>query len=115
MRSHPKIWFFGLALGLAGTAPVAAQGMAPLPVTVRRPISEQYHGVTVTEDYRWLESFDDPAVRAWSDSQNAHTRAVLDGLPARAGIARRVRQLLATTSASYWDLERHGPRLFALK
>jgi len=54
----------------------------PLPTTARKPTTDTYHGVAVTEDYRWLENWGDPAVHAWSDSQNAHTRAFLDALPA---------------------------------
>jgi len=71
--------------------------------------------VAVTEDYRWLENWDDPAVRAWSDSQNTHTRAFLDALPALAAIAREVRDVFAGNSAHYSSLTRRANVLFALK
>ena len=104
-----------VVIGLAGPGVTAAQALAPLPATARKPMAEQYHAVTVVDDYRWLENWDDAAVRAWSDSQNAHTRAVLGALPARGAIAQRVRELLSTAGASYWDPERRGGVLFALK
>ena len=104
-----------VVIGLAGPGVTAAQAVAPLPATARKPVAEQYHAVTVVDDYRWLENWDAAAVRAWSDSQNAHTRAVLDALPARGAIAQRVRELLSTAGASYWDPERRGGVLFALK
>src|SRR5438034_8191790 len=104
-----------VVIGLAGPGVTAAQAVAPLPATARKPVAEQYHAGTVVDDYRWLENWDAAAVRAWSDSQNAHTRAVLDALPARGAIAQRVRELLSTAGASYWDPERRGGVLFALK
>ena len=104
-----------VAISLATTVPVAAQSTAPLPKTARKPVTDTYHGVTVSEDYRWLENLDEPSVRAWSDSENAHTRAFLDALPARAAIARRARQLLSGSSATYYLPDRHGDLLFALK
>jgi len=36
------------------------------PETPRRAVSDSYHGVNVTEAYRWLENFDDPEVLAWN-------------------------------------------------
>ncbi|HYT62794.1 MAG TPA: hypothetical protein VEL50_02775, partial [Gemmatimonadales bacterium] len=81
---------FGINLSAAS---LAAQSSTPLPNTARKPVTDTYHSVAVTEDYRWLENWDGPGVRAWSDSENAHTRAFLDALPARAAILSRAREL----------------------
>src|SRR5256885_15478591 len=99
----PRLGYAALAcvtISLSVASQVTAQSstVPPLPTTARRPVTDTYHGVAVTEDYRWLENWDDPAVRAWSDSQNAHTRAFLDALPARAAIAREVRRSEEHTS-----------------
>jgi len=112
----PRTRHLGLAVIVLGVPPALApaQGAAPLPTAVRRLVTDEYHGVTVGEDYRWLENWSDPAVRAWSDSENAHTRAVLDALPARGAIAQRLRDLLSASSATYYGLERHGGLLFAV-
>ena len=116
MTPFPRTRHLGLAVIVLGVHPALApaQGAAPLPTAVRRPVTDEYHGVTVGEDYRWLENWSDPAVRAWSDSENAHTRAVLDALPARGAIAQRLRDLLSASSATYYGLERHGGLLFAV-
>ena len=69
--------------------------------TPKRPITDTYGKVTVTDDYRWLENFDDPAVKQWADAQNASARGVLDALPERdalAGELRRVFQPAKTRS-----------------
>jgi prolyl oligopeptidase len=78
------------------------------------PVTDTYHGVTVSDPYRWLEDGADPAVRAWSDAENARARAYLDGLPARAGIKSELDRLLTTASPSYYGLKRGGDRLFAM-
>ena len=115
MTSFQRTWLVGLAIALTAPPWGVAQVASPLPSTPKQPVSDVYQGITVVDDYRWLESFEDPAVRAWSDSQNAHTRALLDGLPARTAIARRLRDLVSAASGSYWDLERRGGSFFAVK
>src|SRR3989475_12427397 len=116
----PRLGYAALAcvtISLSVASQVTAQSptVPPLPTTARRPVTDTYHGVAVTEDYRWLENWDDPAVRAWSDSQNAHTRAFLDALPARAAILSRARELFGGAFVSYFNLTRSGNVLFALK
>ncbi len=86
-----------------------------LPGTPKKPVVDQYWGVKVTDDYRWLEDWNDPAVRAWSDAENIYARSVLDGLPGRAAIAARVEQLEKSSSASYGALVVRGGILFAMK
>ena len=73
-----RIHYIALAcLGInLAAAPLTAQSDHPLPNTARKPVTDTYHGVAVAEDYRWLENWDDPAVRAWSDSENAHWPAL---------------------------------------
>ena len=51
------------------------------PSTKKQPVKDIYHGVTVTDDYRWLEDWNNKDVKAWSDAQNAYARGVLDKLP----------------------------------
>lgn len=55
---------------------------------------ERLHGVDVADPYRWLEDANHPGVREWVDRQNAYTRSVLDRLPGRAAIRKRLETLL---------------------
>ncbi len=64
--------------------------------------------------YRWLENWDDPKVKAWSDAQNVRTRATLDALPYRGQVAAKLARLIKAASPAYFQLEPHGARLFAL-
>ncbi len=54
------------------------------PDTPKKPVTTEYHGVTVEDPYQWLESDEDSQVKAWSDAQNQQTRKYLDNLPDRA-------------------------------
>src|SRR5258705_1590263 len=81
----------------------------------KRPVKNVYHGVTVVDDYQWLENFDDPAVRKWNDEQNAAARAYLAKLPAKAVIAKRLKELYSATSPDYFGLQYRQGRLFAMK
>jgi prolyl oligopeptidase len=105
-------WTLGLAALLAAASPAAAAGLPPTPML---PVTNVYHGVEVVDNYRWLENFDDPAVKEWSAAQNALSRAYLDHLPARSNIVQRLEKLYAQAAASYSGLQSRPGRLFAMK
>ena len=108
-----------LPLLLATLAPDATSVAAPAPdgppSAARRPVSDRYFEVEVVDDYRWLENGADPAVRAWSEAENAWARSILDGLPSVAEIRARVRAIEEFPTPFYGKLVRKGGRLFALK
>src|ERR1700693_1075511 len=85
------------------------------PATPRRPVTDVYNGASVRDDYRWLEKWPDPQVQKWSEAQNNYARYVLDGLPGREAIERRVRELEASPSPQDFGLTRRGGALFAVK
>ncbi len=74
-----------------------------------------YHGVDVTEDYRWLEDATAEETVRWTEEQQARTRAYLDAIPWRASLRSRVEQLLRDDSTSYLGLMSGGDLFFALK
>jgi prolyl oligopeptidase len=104
----------GITALLLISLPMQPLQAAP-PVAERKPVTDTYHGVAVTEDYRWLEDSASADVRTWTAGQNAHTRGFLDALPARAPIHKRLEQLSAAASASYRQVKPAGNRLLALK
>lgn len=57
-------------------------------------VTDNYHGVTVTDPYRWLEDKNSPETRTWVEAQMKYTRSVLDKLPEHSTIRDRLRQLL---------------------
>src|SRR4051812_13079855 len=97
---------------VAATAAFAADRTAP--PTRRQPVNDVVQGVTVTDPYRWLENATDPQVESWSDAQTARARQVLDALPGRADMGKKLKQLITATSSSHYDLRPAGDKLFAM-
>ncbi|MBS0447605.1 MAG: S9 family peptidase [Proteobacteria bacterium] len=86
--------FAALVAGLA-----AAQQPPVAPV---RPVTTDYFGTRVTDDYRYMENLADPEVRAWMRGQADHARAVLDAIPGRRALLERIHALHGS------DLRRGG-------
>ena len=91
--------------------------MTALPTvpTPREPVTTTYHGVEVTEQYRWLEDASSAETVRWTDAQQARTRAYLDAIPWRETLRGRVDQLLREERTSYEELASGGSTFFALK
>ena len=85
------------------------------PQTPKKPVTNEYHGVKVEDDYQWLENDSDPEVKAWSDAQNRKTRTYLDRLPDRPKIEKQLTEWYAKTSPSYSGIVSRPGKLFALK
>ncbi len=85
------------------------------PNTPKHAVTDEYPGVKVTDDYRWLENWNDPAVKQWSAAENARTRDYLDHIPARPAIKNRLRQLVTARSVTYSNLQFRAGMLFAEK
>jgi prolyl oligopeptidase len=102
---------FPLTLAVLAQAP----SIPAAPATPKRPVTDEYQGAKVTDDYRWLENWDDPEVKQWSAGQNARTREYLDNLPARPAIKQRLQQLINAGSVAYSFLQFRGGVLFAMK
>src|SRR5215210_4070183 len=69
--------------------------LPPPPLAAVEEVTDTWHGEKIVDPYRWLEDTDSERTREWTNAQNERTRTVLDGLPARAHFAARLRQLLA--------------------
>ncbi len=77
-------------VGVSFAVLAAAQNPPP---TEKRRVTDEYHGVKVTDDFRWLENWDSTNVKSWSDAQNAYARSILDALPGGQAIRERVTDL----------------------
>src|SRR5881394_3249989 len=102
------------AMGAILIMAISLNAIAATPAA-KRPVTHVYHGTSVVDDYEWLENFDDPQVRKWNDEQNAAARAYFSKLPAKAVIAKRLKELYSATSADYFGLQYRRGNLFAMK
>ncbi|HKV81578.1 MAG TPA: prolyl oligopeptidase family serine peptidase [Candidatus Sulfotelmatobacter sp.] len=76
--------------------PAATPG-AP-PKAQAKPIVDLYHGTKVVDNYRWLEDGNSPETQKWVADEMAYTRALLDPLPGRDAIHKRLTELLSIGS-----------------
>jgi prolyl oligopeptidase len=98
---------------LVGALPCMSPATEPL--TEKHPVTDEYHGVKVVDDYQWLEDGSSPKVKAWTAKESEQTRTYLDGLAERAKIQSQLTGWFDKKSPNYgWPTSRPG-RLFALK
>ena len=112
MRFRPTTAHFATTIM---TAALVATTLAKPSQTAKSPVVDEYHGVRVTDDYRWLEEAGTSAVKEWSADQTRATRAYLDQLPERAAFGVRLTELYAKDTPSHSGLVSRRGRLFALK
>ncbi len=101
-----------LILALRVSALRAPTARPPAP---QKPVTDTYNGVKVTDDYRWLENFDDPAVKQWTEARNAAARSFLAALPDRDALSRELRQIFQPAAARYFPIQQRGGKIFAMK
>jgi prolyl oligopeptidase len=120
MTRNRLLWLFIFSAAVAGAgvgaaSAAAADGTPDYPPAAKHPVAETLHGVTIVDDYRWMEDDAAPEVKAWVREENALTRKVLDAVAQRPEIARRVGDLLRTRTVSRYDFQYRGGVVFAMK
>ena len=89
------------------------QLMTHPPHTAVEPIEETFHGVIISDPYRWFEDQESPRTRAWIAAQRRYARAYLDAIPGRDRIRGRIRELVDVET--YDSIQRVGDRYFFRK
>ena len=109
--------FLGVsAIALAATlAPQAAFAativVPPAPVARVEIVKDTYFGETLSDPYRWMENDKDKDWLPYLKAQNDRTRAVLDVLPGRGALLKRIQQLSGDT-VSTSRVQRAGGKTF---
>jgi prolyl oligopeptidase len=108
-------WFVAAGGVLAGwltrRVAAAATDIPPAPVARVAIVKDTYFGETLADPYRWMENDKDPEWLPFLKGQNAHARAVLDRIPGRDKLLRRIQQLSGDTGVTR-RAHRIGGRLF---
>lgn len=73
--------------------PVSNAAFADYPKATRDDVSDNYHGVTVSDPYRWMEDPENADTKAWVQAQNALAEPYLKGLSRQQSINQRLTQL----------------------
>src|SRR6185312_10499268 len=88
---------------------------AQSPVAKKQPVTDEYHGVKVVDQYRWLEDGSNPEVKQWVAAENAYTRSLLDKSPYREAIKRDLLAKLKRSSVRYSRVMARNGAFFMLK
>ncbi len=75
--------------------PTSKSTPAAPPKAAIQPYADFFYGTRVIDNYRWLEDANSPATRKWVAEEMAYTRSILDPLPERAAIEKRLTELLS--------------------
>src|SRR5579862_1882854 len=87
----------------------STSGASGPPKAEKRPVSEDFHGTKVVDDYRWLEDGTSPATEKWVAEEMQYTRSILDPLPGREAIHKRLTELLSIGNV---DVPQIGGRFY---
>src|SRR5678815_2170629 len=82
------------------TGPILAGDKLGYPATKKVEQTDQLHGVTVSDPYRWLEDDNSAETKTWVEAQNKITFGWLEQIPER--------KLLKERLTKTWDYERYG-------
>lgn len=85
------------------------------PETKKEAVQDTYHGRTVADPYRWLEDWNNPTVKAWSEAQNAHARSFLDKLPGMDKLRTELSKIMSAKTTSHGAFSFRGNHLFAMR
>ncbi len=81
-----------MALSLSGFPADSDRGQRP--ATAQKPVTDELHGVSITDNYRWLEDQQSPETRAWITQQQQYTDKFLRAMPGREPIRQQLASLL---------------------
>ncbi|HET9531068.1 MAG TPA: S9 family peptidase, partial [Blastocatellia bacterium] len=112
--THLMVILVSVAVMATVTQTAFAQAQAPeAPPTRQDNFREVIHGVEIIDPYRWLEDQNSPETRQWIDAQNRYAHSLLNGLPSRPLIQKRLAELMRIDTVSA-PFERGG-RYFLFK
>ena len=97
LASTAALALFSVVRKPAWAASRERRGIPPAPRARIEPVIDDYYGTKVIDSYRWMEDPDDPDWLPFMRKEQAHTRAVLDAMPGRDEMARRISKLTGDT------------------
>jgi prolyl oligopeptidase len=118
LRKTASLWV--IAAALPGASSVAAQAIhgrggitLPAPPDVdATPVTDDYFGTKIVDNYRWLEDAKSDQTRAFIDAQNAYTTRYLEQAHIRSQISDDLDPLVNVTETDA-PVERAGSYFFA--
>jgi prolyl oligopeptidase len=85
---------------LADDAALTAQPSSSPPASAQKPVEDEVQGHKITDPYRWLEDAGGADTQKWVHDEIAYTRSILDPLPGRDELHKRLSTLLTIGTIS---------------
>ncbi|MFI5145019.1 MAG: prolyl oligopeptidase family serine peptidase, partial [Ignavibacteria bacterium] len=92
------------------------------PPSKRAPVTDDYFGTKITDNYRWMENMNDPDVQQWFKDQGEFSQNILDKIPGRDMLYNEFLHLDSMRTFVISDIQREwtegpgkSPRYFYLK
>lgn len=104
-----KRYCFGILAVLAALLLITACGgqeqqvevvVSPPPETEMMPVEQELHGVTLIDNFQWLEDQQSPETREWIEKQNEYTDSILNQLPNRDELKEKLTKLIKIDTIS---------------
>ena len=78
---------------VAGLITTTASAASPPQAAPIRPVTDDYFGTKIIDNYRWMENLKSPETQHWMRAQADYTRATLDALPGYPALLKRIGEL----------------------
>jgi prolyl oligopeptidase len=82
-----------LLVVVTAAANSAAADVPQAPVAKKGDVVDRYHGTEIADPYRWMEDLKSPETLAWMKGQSAHAEGVLQRIPGKPALLRRIQEL----------------------
>ncbi len=92
------VWMIASLFVLAAAVYAADDAKPAPPKAEKRPLEETFHGTKIVDNYRWLEDGKSLDTQKWVEEEMSYTRGLLDPLPGRDAIHKRLTELLSIGS-----------------
>jgi prolyl oligopeptidase len=91
------------------------QATAPPPVAAKHSVADEYHGLKVVDDYRWLEDGKSAETRQWLVAENAYSLAYFNHAAAWNRILQDLKNPKDNPGTTQWSLDFRAGRFFYLQ
>src|SRR5215475_729497 len=101
MTGGIRLLLLCFCIGLCAATVLASDSVSSVPnsagppVAKQAPVTEDLHGHKLTDPYRWLEDSQSPETQQWVQQELKYTRSLLDPLPGRDELHKRLTGLLS--------------------
>lgn len=85
------------------------------PKTPEIPVTDDYFGTKITDNYQWLENLKSPEVQTWFKAESDYSHIIIDKIPNRETLYNRMKQVQEMGGDSYSYAKQRGNLYFYIK